>query len=353
MDAILVALGLSLIRAFYPLEYWNSFLIRVPIVLTTIFRVLEYPILTLTLGYTIETYHVLGMIWIIGSIYYLFKFAKINRDIIRLLKLIEKKYGFYKTDSRKKLLEDLKCRIVKSEKISEPFSIRFFGYNRIFLPDIDFTDKELEFVLDHEINHIKRRDNYKKIFVQFVKTVFWWNPVINIFSRNFNHLLEVQTDLTTTEVYSKEDKINYVWSIQNLIKKIKINNLDNKQDYLLTGMFSLGNVESIAQRYTLVLDYKIRKLNIKKIILFASLILVYFSTYFVTIQPAYEPKGEGIYSLKEDPETSYILEDKEKDEYIIVMNHRPYEVLKKDDPKLESEKYKNLNIYELNRSEEF
>lgn len=215
---------------------------------------------------------------------------------------------------------------------------------------MDITVKELEFILDHEISYIKRGDNYKKIFVQFVKAVFWWNPVINIFYNNFNHLLEVQTDLTTTKKYSQEEKIDYVKSIQSLIKKVKIENLDNKEGYLLTGMFSLGNVESIAQRYTFVLDYKNRKLNMKKIILFASLGLVYFSTYFVTIQPIYEPKGEGIYSLSEDYETDYILEDKENREFRIYINHRPHEILKEDDPKLE--KYKDLNIYELSISED-
>lgn len=90
VDAILVGLGLSMFRAFFPLEYKKSVLIQVPIILTTIFDILRFPVFILESGYKLEFYKILGIVWAIGAIYHLFKFRKINENIIGLLKLIEK-----------------------------------------------------------------------------------------------------------------------------------------------------------------------------------------------------------------------------------------------------------------------
>ena len=67
----------------------------------------------------------------------------------------------------------------------------------IYLPEIYLTDNELEYVIRHELQHFKSNDILLKIFYHFLVILFWWNPIVHIFRKELDRLLELRCDTKT------------------------------------------------------------------------------------------------------------------------------------------------------------
>lgn len=79
-----------------------------------------------------------------------------QKSIMTILKKI-KKYRGYNID----------IRIVLCNKISTPF---VFGYFRptVYLSNIDYSERELYYVLDHELVHWFHKDLWLKLIIQVI-----------------------------------------------------------------------------------------------------------------------------------------------------------------------------------------
>lgn len=58
----------------------------------------------------------------------------------------------------------------------------------------DLTDDELQSVLTHELEHVRRRDNLRALIVQIVCTLFWFSPVHRLARRRLVELRERACD---------------------------------------------------------------------------------------------------------------------------------------------------------------
>ena len=58
----------------------------------------------------------------------------------------------------------------------------------------DLTDDELETVLAHELEHVRRHDNLRALVVQLVCTLFWFSPVHRLARRRLVELRERACD---------------------------------------------------------------------------------------------------------------------------------------------------------------
>lgn len=147
------------------------------------------------------------------------------------------------------------CQVVNDEKLSE--FIRLQGIRRkvkvlvsdnaispmtygIIKPVVVLSDnssQHIEFVLKHELSHIKSLDVLKKAFAILVLSVFWFNPIMWVAVRMFNEDIEFACDERVLKSSAKDIRKDYALAL------IEMNRFDKNPKLLLSSGFSKNNIE--------------------------------------------------------------------------------------------------------------
>ena len=58
-----------------------------------------------------------------------------------------------------------------------------FGLFRqtIFLNSNKYNDRELYYILLHELEHFHNKSNWFSMFLSVLNCVYWWNPIVKLF----------------------------------------------------------------------------------------------------------------------------------------------------------------------------
>lgn len=299
---VLVAI-LTIIRIVFNFEFNYSIIIKSEVIFTAIVDVLRMPVVK-----EITFSVVLVAIWAVGviliSIKYIKNYIKLKNDFKNMSKYIEKNDSELVKELKLELNIKNNIEVYRSSHINIPIVVGLYNYN-IILPNKNIKTADLNNILLHELNHIKGRDNIKKMFIVFLKILFWWNPFIYKFDRDIDHILEIQCDLRTTKNMNKESRRSYLESILNTIKNNNekpILKLD-RENILESSALYECNDENIKQRFVLVLKYfeEKRTSKVKQAILYTLIIGIFLSSYIFTFKTYYYPKEEGIFQLENDP----------------------------------------------------
>ncbi len=318
---LLLFTGLSIVRLIINIDNPNAYIIKSSNIFTNLYDFLSKTITIYQIE--IKIYQILVSIWMIVALYLLYKLFKFQYLYSKYLHKIPKyecdRYNKIKNDilQKSKINKDIKIYI--SDKITNPLIIGFVNVS-IFLPNIDLDDSQIYYILAHEITHFKKLDIWKKFFVQCLKIVFWWNPFIYIFSRDFNQLLEIQCDLQTVEEYSEEEKINYLKTITYIAKSARDRETEKCENYAASYFISEDEGDYLIQRYRLVLGYQSKHNAFRIFNIFICIIgiILFISSYFIIVQPEYYPENVEDFFTIEDENVNYIIKNKdgEYDVYI-------------------------------------
>ena len=208
------------------------------------------------------------------------------------------------------------------------------------------SKEELEYITLHEINHFLGRDPLKKILIQAIKYIFWWNPWSHLFANNFNHILEIQCDLKTTAGFSKEKKIEYLESITKIIKSSMDSDIENLKHSSLPAFADIDQLTGLKQRFRITLNYKAKKSGIKLLRIGVCLLalVINISSYFFILQPFYSPDGQDSFlspqELDLDMEDTFIIRNEAGEHELYRDNTFQYII---DD--IDNEEYKNIPLY--------
>ncbi len=104
--------------------------------------------------------------------------------------------------------------------IASPMMIGFIR-PMILLPDVDYTDEELEVIMKHEMTHWNRHDIWYKLLLTAVSGVHWFNPVIHIMVRRANRDIEYSCDDIVIKGMDSDYKKNYALTILKSMKGTK------------------------------------------------------------------------------------------------------------------------------------
>ena len=124
----------------------------------------------------------------------------------------------------RKLLELFRFKVVsKSEnlKIVEvpDSNIACTFYDTIFLGN-KLGDKEREQILSHEMIHVRQRHTLDLLFFEFLKIIFWFNPLIYIYQSRISALHEFIADAGVVEKVEKrvyfQQLLNSTFNTQNI-----------------------------------------------------------------------------------------------------------------------------------------
>lgn len=177
------------------------------------------------------TYMIL-LIWVFGSLLCLFYMIKAFRqiDVIKSsslessylnerLKVCQSKMQFYKKH----------ITISYSSNIDNPM---VFGLvkSQIVLPTVvveTMNDKEIEYIILHELSHVKSHDLiFNQLYVVF-KMVFWFNPALYISKTMMDNDCEKVCDRNVLKILNRHEHIRYGESILkcSILKSQHINNV--------------------------------------------------------------------------------------------------------------------------------
>lgn len=349
---LLFFLFLSITRLFFTFEANNPFIIYSDKIYPPIYDLFRKNVNLLSLE--VNPIEGLVLIWFSVAFFLLFYKVLVYNSLRTNLNSLEDLSSQENKALYARLLEENgsqgKIQVIQNESIQSPF---IFGIRRgtIFIPNLTFSQKELEHILSHEINHFKRRDSWKKLAVLFSRIVFWWNPLLGYLSHNFNHFLEIQCDQMTTKDYTPSEKEDYIRTMVYLIK----NRVDTEEDIIrhgtLSSFVSMAPSYDLKQRFRILRSQRPEKRKTQAFLTCLLGLVLFLSSYFVTIQPEYWPKNMENYFLAEDlgiEEEEYFILETEEGQYKLYKNGS-FDSYVRD---LTQEKYKGIEIYKGLEEEE-
>ena len=125
--------------------------------------------------------------------------------------------------------------LVISQKTDDSHVIRFQGLNtagfsafgHVFINN-RLTSREADEIIKHEQNHLNHNHSFDIVFIEIVKVLQWFNPVIYLFSRSLRAIHEYQAD---------EECINLGMSVNNY-QRLLMNQVFKSKIFTVTNSFS-------------------------------------------------------------------------------------------------------------------
>ncbi len=217
----------------------------------------------------------INLIWAFGAFivfsyhlitYYLFhKSLKrtttplINQSILQLLNINKKQL---------KINSSVTCRI--SSSLRSPITIGLF-HPIIILPSNTYTNEELNYILRHELVHIKRKDILLQWLLLVCLSIHWYNPIIYLFIKLWNELCESSCDSIVLNNATITERIQYSRTLLQTASN------QNQIHQLLFINFN-GGKKRMKNRLESILDTKKKKTSIL-IIMVLALILCTTSVF--------------------------------------------------------------------------
>ena len=160
------------------------------------------------------------IVWIAGAILILSVFAVLY---VRALKRFRQSLPLESDFARNWLAEHAPRRRIevrRSDRIGSPLT---YGVLRpvILLPsDTDLSDtKRFEFILAHELTHIRHFDSLTKILLAMAVSLHWFNPAAWVLYRFFNRDMELACDEAVVRMFGEDTRRDYALMLLELVEK--------------------------------------------------------------------------------------------------------------------------------------
>ena len=189
-----------------------------------------------------------------GTIIYLARYIYYHQKMHRTLRKTcmisnEEHYLQALTWSKRQLNIKRNFSVYISPYMTTPF-IYGLWKPRIVLPSISFTNEELRHIFLHELTHYKRGDMWTHLFMIFIFSLHWFNPLIHLIKSDIERYGESACDEKITNQMGASERKRYC----ELILKVLWNVVGQKDDYSLAMSRERKNIEkrmdTILQRKT-------------------------------------------------------------------------------------------------------
>lgn len=138
--------------------------------------------------------------------------------------------------------------------IDSPMMVGFF-HPVILLPNQDFTDEQLQMILQHELIHFKRKDLWYKLLLLLANALHWFNPFVYLAAKYAVCDLEIACD----EEVLKNNSVNFRKEYGETMLNVMRHSM--KRQTMLSTHFS-PNKKTIKQRFARILDMKKKRKGI-------------------------------------------------------------------------------------------
>ncbi|QGG47716.1 M56 family metallopeptidase [Heliorestis convoluta] len=166
-------------------------------------------------------YDFLPHLMIAGTLIFLTVFLiqnyQLHRRIFRTCRLSDNRQALNVLATCKKEMNITKEIVLyQSSYASTPFLYGLFK-PCIVLPDIEFAEEELKYVLQHELTHWKHKDNWLKVLLLFINALHWFNPIAYMARRDMDRFCELNCDRSVIRSMNFQEKRRYCELILNVL----------------------------------------------------------------------------------------------------------------------------------------
>lgn len=252
-----------------------------------------------SLGYEQAVPYII-LLWVIGVLIFFIFRAKCYYGFKNMVSKNSKR--FYK--------EDCIVNLFKSDYVMSPILIGIFK-PIIVLPNREISEKELNIILKHELEHLRRKDLILKLIILIVNGVHWFNPLAYSLNAKFDILCENSCDERVALKMDFSERRVYGQTILSMLEYSKIQNKS-----LYTGFSRSRN--HLKRRLSIIMQTKKSK---PITILISTLVAVMVITIGASAVYAVSPKESektlspdieaASNSSLPDDETSSVTEEKD------------------------------------------
>ena len=160
-------------------------------------------------------------VWLFGvaimAIYFVIAYWKLQRQLRFALPLTDNQFinGWLRRNPIRRRVKILVC-----DQINTPLTTGVF-LPKIYLPkQLDFANElQLEYILSHEMHHIKRLDIVWKLFTVCALCLHWFNPLVWLMALFGNRDLELTCDAVVVKKYGLFVKQDYALTLLGLAQQ--------------------------------------------------------------------------------------------------------------------------------------
>lgn len=121
-------------------------------------------------------------------------------------------------------------------------------HQKIVLPEITYTDEDMQIILMHEGMHIVRRDNLAKKIALGIILINWFNPILHLYLEDFDTWSDIACDIHVCKKYFNGKAKNYF----NLLLKAS----ESGRTILPPFVSQLNNEESLKRRVEYMIKWQ-------------------------------------------------------------------------------------------------
>lgn len=200
----------------------------------------------------------------------------------------------------------INVKVSSTPLVDVPIGLGIFK-KTILLPEGEYSEEELYYILLHEYTHFINRDIEVKLLIHIFCCVFWWNPCVYLLKKDLDQTLEIKCDLTLTKPMDENSKMSYMNVIISMFAKAQ----SDPPGYFV-ALVRQTVKEAVAERLQVVVDEHQpgRKTKILYCggVLFLCLMMGF--SYRYQFQSVYEiPESELLEGNELTPENTYLLDN--------------------------------------------
>ncbi len=182
---------------------------------------------------------------VISCLQYKYKIAR-GGEIIKAGEAYE---IFLRMKSRLKIKRNV--LLIRYSKAASPMVIGFIK-PALVLPCDEFSTEDLQFIIRHELIHLKRGDVYIKLLCVLANAVHWFNPIVWIMRREASIDMELSCDEGVIKGKSFDVKRAYTETLLSSLSR------QSSKGSLLTTQF-YGGKKTMKKRFTNILAHTAKK----------------------------------------------------------------------------------------------
>lgn len=271
---------------------------------------------------------ILCAVWILGFcellFRYLWQYRKAIHSVERYAEPWDKQINALLRQVQQQTRRTIKVQGYTAANIESAFGIGVI-HKRIILPDKDYTEAELRYVLLHEYTHFLNRDTIVKLLVTLFCTIFWWNPVVYLLQKDLEQNMEIKCDLSVARTLCSRERAEYLRTILTLMKQ---SDRKHRIPFAAAALFKNDAEAEIKERFETVMAYSVNQHHLVINAIFVGVFTVLLiASYTVLPQPKFEaPSSEKTGRIEFDNTNAYVLRDNNGLYWICIADTEPIQI---------------------------
>lgn len=275
---------------------------------------------------------ILCAVWLLGFCVLLFRYVRQYCKAIHSVERYAEPWD-ERTNALLKQVQQQTRRTIKVHGYTATSVESAFGIGvirkRIILPNKDYTEAELRYVLLHEYTHFLNHDTVVKLLVTLFCIIFWWNPVVYLLQKDLEQNLEIKCDLSVARTLCSKERVEYLRTILALMKQ---SDRKHRIPFAAAALFRTNADAAIKERFETVMACSANRRNRVASAVFTSVFTVLLiASYTVLPQPQFAaPKSTAPQTIDFNSDTAYIKQDHVWEYWLCIQNEQPIKIKKEE-----------------------